>query len=296
MKIFKTILLFTFFATNAQTIKIIESETFAPISYATVKLYKDTTLVYGNYTNDEGRIDMNSIDYNYVEASCLGFETKKMLKNLIENNTIYLFKKSIQLETVTVTNKKIEFTEIGKNKKRKSITGHSVIGKGYETVQFIENKLNKNTKIISFAFVTEKVRKKTAYRIRVYKKININENNLDIEIPTTNTIYYLEEGSEGLVEVDLTAFDIDFTLDGIYIGLEGLGQNLNENTSSFTKKENSVYIQHQFGKKNRTYLRYTFKNDGWYDIFLRNKIDAKKYGHGDLKVIKEPYFILKVEK
>lgn len=295
MNIFKAILLFTFFATNAQTVKIIESETFEPISFATVKLYKDVTLVYGNYTNDKGQIDLN-FDYNFIEVSCLGFETKKIQKTQLENNIFYLIKKNIELEAVTVSNKKKEFIEIAIKKERKSYAGFTMICKGYEITQFFENTLQKNTKIISFSFKTAKVNHKMAYRIRIYKKIKIGESNQDIEIPTTNTIYYLEEGSEGLVEVDLTEFDLDFALDGIYIGIEGLGENPNLKASNYASRESCVNILHYQNTKANTFEKYTFKNDVWIDLFALNKKLTKESFNINLKAVYQPYFVLKVEK
>ena len=296
MKILVLFYLLIFNNIFAQKITVLEQGSNVAVPYATVVFYKDDMIFFGDYTNDFGEINFQK-EYDFINISCLGFETRKVFKNQIENNVIFLNKINIQLEEVVLTNNKQEFIAIGENKRKKSFSGSFAFEKGSEVVQFIENKLKKTTKINSFAFVTEKVKNKVAYRVRLYKRIQNFNGIADIEIPTLNTIYFLEKDSNGLVEINLSQYDIDFPLEGIYIGLESLGTiDNNGQYQHYTHADQCVYIQYQYSKTARTYIRHLFLKGSWYDVFQRHKTDGKKYDHGDLKVIHEPYFILKVAK
>ena len=220
-----------------------------------------------------------------------------MLICFFKNLVIFLSKINIELEEVVLTNNKQGFITIGENKRRKSFAGGFAFVKGSEVVQFIENKLNKITKINSFAFVTEEVKNKVAYRIHLYKRLQNFNATVDIEIPTLNTIYYLEKDSNGLVEINLSQYDIDFPLEGIYIGLESLGTIDNDGQyQEYTSIKQWVQIQYQYSKNARTYQRHLFLKGTWFDVFQRDKTESKKRGYGDLKLINEPYFFLKVSK
>ena len=303
MKILVLFYLLIFNNLFAQKITVLEQGSNLAVPYATVTFYKDGNVVFGNYTNYQGEIDAD-IEFDSVEISCLGFEKTKVSKNNIKNNTVFLTKQNIELEEVIINHKKIDLTHIGENKTKKSIINGVGLAKGNEIVQFIENYLGKVTKLNSLYFVTGKVKNKAAFRVHIYKKIKINTSIADEEIQTLNTIYYLEKDSDGRVEINLTQYDIDFPLEGLYIGLEGLGtidannqfvdtkgQSLKQN---FT--ENVVNIQYQKSKIARTYVRHLIVNGSWFNKFERDKTEGKKHGYGDLKVIWEPYFILKVTK
>lgn len=302
MKILVLFYLLIFNNLFAQKITVLEQGSNVAVPYATVTFYKDGNVVFGNYTNYQGEIDTD-IEFDSVEISCLGFEKTKVSKNNIKNNTVFLTKQNIELEEVIINHKKIDLTHIGENKTKKSIINGVGLAKGNEIVQFIENYLGKVTKLNSLYFVTGKVKNKAAFRVHIYKKININTSIADEEIQTLNTIYYLEKDSDGRVEINLIQYDIDFPLEGLYIGLEGLGtvdannqfvdtkgQSLKQN---FT--ENVVSIQYQKSKIARTYVRHLIVNGSWFNKF-GDKTECKKHGHGDLKVIYEPYIVVKVEK
>lgn len=296
MKILVLFYLLIFNNIFAQKITVLEQGSNVAVPYATVVFYKDDMIFFGDYTNDFGEINFQK-EYDFINISCLGFETRKVFKNQIENNVIFLNKINIQLEEVVLTNNKQEFIAIGENKRKKSFSGSFAFEKGSEVVQFIENKLKKTTKINSFAFVTEKVKNKVAYRVHLYKRIQNFNATVDIEIPTLNTIYYLEKDSNGLVEINLSQYDIDFPLEGIYIGLESLGTiDNNGQYQEYTSIKQWVQIQYQYSKNARTHQRHLFLKGTWFDVFQRDKTNGIKFGHGDLKVIFEPYFILKVAK
>ncbi|MCW4467497.1 hypothetical protein OGH69_00825 [Flavobacterium sp. MFBS3-15] len=212
-----------FFATmslNSQTIEILNYSSNEPVHFASVIFYKENKTVTGDYANENGILNFQYRDFDCIEISCIGFETKKFdKKNITEK--LYLKETVIQLPEIIVNGK--ASVEIGYiNKKKVKLKRNLSIGKFIQIAEFIENPFKVPVLIKSFSFKLIEVRGRPIYRLHLYRK-HETENIPGEDILTKDLVYSLDEEAKGLVELDLAEYGVELPPDGIYIALEGLG-------------------------------------------------------------------------
>lgn len=109
---------------------------------------------------------------------------------------------------------------------------------------FIENPFKAPVVIKSFSFNVVSVRGRTAYRLHLYRKQqekNIRgEDAPGDDILFKSVIYFLEENTKGLVEIELEE-GVEMPAEGVYMALEGLG-SYDENG----RAENNGFIPEMF--------------------------------------------------
>lgn len=250
---------------HAQSYKVIDNETSLPVQYATIQIYDAGKFVDGFYTDDNGSIEISTpLVFNEIKISCIGYKTITLKK---EQSVIRLEQNPVHLEEVVITSRNL--LELGyiKNKKSKNTTG---VSEGLEVAVFISNKYNFPVKINSIQFKVEKIKSKAAFRIHLYKK---SENNLfpQEELLHDNKIQYLEPDTNGLVEVDLSDYNIILPKDGVFVSIEGIGGN---NTSTTKSKKNLIQFETHSSELEIYQVRNYKNNVGWVNI---NKWLPKNY-------------------
>ena len=211
----------------SQNYKVIDFESKQPVQFATIKLIKDGKLTNGFYTDENGSFTLNSEKNYQIVVSCIGYQTKNVT---IDNttNSIEIEKKIYNLDEVVITVKKdiqIGFIDA---KNSKDIVGVSL---GLEVAVFIENKLDYPALIKSVQFKVKKTKEKIAYRLHLYE---ISENNLKPgdDLLNENFIYYIEPKVQGLIDIDLSEYNIVLPKKGVFVCIEGVdGLNTNSTKS-----------------------------------------------------------------
>lgn len=243
-----------------------------PIPFASVYYYLDSIKVGTNYADANGLVNSISKNFNKVKISSLGFKTTSFS---VLNDSIFLEKDIIQLEAVKVVKIKKEFKTLGYSdyKKKYQFSMYS----GNEICVYIENNYSESKLIKSLLFNMKNSRNsaQTAVRIHLYS-LNKAENLPDQEILTQDLIYYINKKSKNIVEVDISALNVELPLNGLFVGIELLG-NVDETTGSFVTddanpNDTAIAINHLIDKS-ITFKRDKFSDNKWYDTsFLKQDV------------------------
>ncbi|MFY8188652.1 MAG: hypothetical protein ACOVLC_11925 [Flavobacterium sp.] len=271
-KIYFLIILFANNIIFSQSFCIVDSLTKKGISNSVIKFYDLNNFTTGKFTDENGLTNYNNILFDKIEISHINYKTINLKKEEIED-TIYMNQNNIVLNEVIVVNSKIETLTLGytKCKKKTKLTAYN----GIEIVVFIENPFKKPKKINSFLFkIQKKDTKKTAIRIHFYKK-SANEIIPGEEITKVDIFKYINSNSMELIEIDVSNYDLEFPIDGAFVGIEWLG-NIGE-TNNEIEKSNDIYIELN-DKINQalTFTRSTLKDDEWQNT-KKHKIDFKDF-------------------
>lgn len=152
-KVFGQFLIFVFivFQSNAQNASVSgsvkEKSTTNPLPYVsvTIKSEKDSALIVGTITNEEGRFTLNNIKQGkyYIEVSFIGYATHRQslfvgnLNSFLDAGTIELSEDAKILEAVEVTAKQDEVT--GKMDKKSYTLENNLTQNGGTVLQAVQN-------------------------------------------------------------------------------------------------------------------------------------------------------------
>lgn len=204
----------------SQKICVMDSLTKERLPYTTIKLFLNNIMVSGGYCDEKGEIVINKLNFDSLEFSEIGYYKKSINKKLI-NDTIFLNQNIIELKEVVINKYKQEVVTLGyiNNKKKMQLSA----GKGSEIVVFIDNSFNQSRQVKTFLFNLKRKKDfKTAIRIHFYKK-KINKSEPSEEIGNEDIIGYLDNKIKGTIEIDITNYNIEFPIEGIFVGIEWLG-------------------------------------------------------------------------
>jgi|GEM_PF-1862351 len=227
----------------SQNVAVVGASSNDPVSFASVAYYKKGMFIVADYADNKGKFSLNGRDFDALEISCIGFETKKIDKADVAEK-IFLKEASIDLKEVVITSN--QTIDIGYSKiKRKKIKAGLGIGEFIQIAAFIENPFKTPVVIKSFSFNVVKVTGRPAYRLHLYRKQqekNIRGEDIPGEdILVRDLVYFLKENTKGLVEIDLSEEGIEMPPEGLYMGLEGVGP-YDENG----KEEDNGFIPEMF--------------------------------------------------
>jgi hypothetical protein len=232
------------FSLNAQNIIFLENDTKEPIPYATIKYFENSTFSHGDYSSEAGIVDLQKkINFDYIEISCIGYETKKIYKSELSDGAIYLYRKINLLNEVIVPRNKHNTEIIGYLNRKKSNKTEEIV-KGYSNAVLIKN-IGKQDKLIkSIIFCIKKPKYDVDFRLQLFKvnnKIFPGE-----ELLPQNFICKIKSGDKESIEVDISKFNISLPENGIFVSIEGLeGINAMDtylNGDKENKKSKKVYI------------------------------------------------------
>ncbi|MDV6169095.1 carboxypeptidase-like regulatory domain-containing protein [Flavobacterium sp. DG1-102-2] len=122
-------LIFFFLSINAigQAVEVIGFSSKQPVSFASIAYYKKGNIIAGDYADKNGKFNLNVQDFEMIEISCIGYETKKINKADVAKQ-VFLMEVPIDLNEVVI-NSNATF-DIGYSKsKRKKINSRLGIGK-----------------------------------------------------------------------------------------------------------------------------------------------------------------------
>lgn len=276
--------------------KIIDYETKKEIPYAAISLIKANKIIYGTYSEFNGEFTIEKPQlFDSLVIECMGYHRRVIDRNQIEyKDTLYLKHKHYLLKEVIVTNKQTK--ELGYlNMPNTSFYG---IGKGLEKIIFIENNANKTHTISAFLFQVKKIRKKIGFRIHFYKK-SIDSFMPVEEITNQNKIFFLEKGFKGQIEIDLIDLGLEIPSNGIFIGIESLGE-FDEKTNlflPFEKNKISSFLNFKVHKSKNaiSFIRNVIYKNGWTNDCEWQKTDYKMNFKKDLEYCLVPSFGLKIK-
>lgn len=251
----------------SQTITVLDKSNSKPISYVTVQLIQDHKIIGGDYTDNSGLVNFNKTIFTEIRLSCIGYKTKFLNFQDI-SNTVLLEPDTIALNEVIVKNNvDSDFNNINFiNEISKPSMG---FGKGYEIGVFIENKEQKVKDIHSVVFKIHNYKRKTTenryFRIHFYNK-SIESDLPGKEILIDNMIYFIKPDVTGLTAFDISKYNIQLPLDGLFVSIENLGF-LNSNKDDFMNFHEVIGFEATDIELNKlTYVRSIFNNYIWYDF------------------------------
>ncbi|KGO90543.1 carboxypeptidase-like regulatory domain-containing protein [Flavobacterium subsaxonicum] len=259
---FSFLLLFVVFNACAQVLQVLDSNTQEPISFAKLVFTKDGMPVTGDYCGQDGRFTMPSDKvFDTVEVSCIGYAPKVIAKVDI-TPIILLNKTAVELNEVVVT-KTVQVTIGYSSMKKLKFSG---IKKGFQDAVYIENTLGSAAAIQSFLFKIVSAKQRFAYRLHIYKAENDNRHPGN-ELLHDNVIGFVEKGTKGLVELDLSGYNIEFPAEGAFVGIEGLGL-CDENGALLPDSENASLSYETFQCDKPIYWHQPdfYKNVTWINI------------------------------
>lgn len=290
-----TFLTFILIYTTAfsQEVCIVDSLTKKPLMYTNARFYLNNKVIGGVYCDENGKITINKINFDNVEFSLIGYNTKTIGKNAIQD-TIILNQIAIPLNEIKIQRDiKNKTTSLGYVRYKKKIRLSA--SKGFELVVFIDNPFKQPKEIQSFLFKVKKQGKfKTALRIHFYKK-NSAKLIPDEEILTEDIIQYIDGKTKELFEVDVTKYQLQLPVEGAFVGIEWLGV-LDEKSGEFKiadSNSEATYIDIN-DKTNLplTFMRSKFENPKWENTEnmkteSKNIIDYENYPNASfgIKVI-----------
>jgi len=197
---------------------VIDQQTNQPIIYSTIEL---KSLKTGTYTDSIGNFSIkfkNSKDT--LEFNSLGYEMQKYsIMDLNDSINIIELKPLIfELEEVFVVPHKVKTIRLGiTSKKPWKFQIANIFGGQYGT--YIKNEYKKTGHVKAVSFYIAKIGYPNApFRIRIYEKDKLNDcpgKDLLIE----NVIVSSNKGA-GWFTVDISDYNINFPLDGIYVMME----------------------------------------------------------------------------
>ncbi|MFI2742530.1 carboxypeptidase-like regulatory domain-containing protein [Zhouia sp. PK063] len=223
------------------TYKVLDSATKEPLVFANVIFINKKT---GTSTDEEGSFSflLNEAKNESVKVSYIGYQTKTVSLLQGTHTTIYLTKKSIGLNEVTVY--------ALKDKKHKTINSFinkeyvglgnfsggqypSTIARWYDKPSKFENQCFLNEIRISFLDNDEEKDIPAKFRLRI---LSVNKDGLpDDDLVYNNITLQRAVGKESLV-VNLLPYKIEIPENGFYIAVEHLFIKENE----FTEKRNVI--------------------------------------------------------
>lgn len=261
-----------------QKIRVFDSNTKAPISFANFSLYNNKTFIYGNYCSNKGELFIpDGLLFNKINISCIGYENLEIYKKNIKNDTLLLTAVVYPLNEVVVkSNRKEQFINLGYAKsKRKTFLGAS---KGIKICTYVENPYKETKVIYSFLFKIRNHNKdtKVGFKLHLFEKDTLT-NTPGKELLQQDIIIILDGNNKKITEHDVSSYNIEFPAHGAFIGIEWLGI-LNELDSIFSgvDTQNGSIELNDDAKEFTTFERDRFSFYPW-ENFERFKDKVKEY-------------------
>ena len=291
MKLILLLISFNFTFSQSQSHLVIDKLNHQPVPFAEIKLFRNDSTNAVMYSNNSGILLIKNIStLNKIKISTPGYELKTLKFDEIKD-TIFIYKKSEELKEVVIKPSSKENYELGYYKESKKIKISSA--KGLEIVVYIENNLKKENIIKSFLCKIIKSKSYTsAVRIHFYNKVP-EKDYPNEEITKENIIVYVKGNSNKNLEIDLTKYNMFLPVEGIFIGLEWLGEFDEENNSFIDSQnfETKIELNDSF-KQSISFTRNHLNNRTWGNLCE----DLKKFANASSTKCLNASFGIKVYK
>lgn len=288
MKIIITLILLFFWInlSYTQNIIVIDSLNKEIVPYATIQIIKTNK---GLYTNQDGKFSLTEIISDSIRISHIAYKSLKIKKSQIKD-TIFLTPNTDNLSEIKIVTGKSKKKTIGYIKKKKNLSWF-IKGKT-ELATLIRYKKKYKSAYINKILIP--IGKKSLnsksypdfnsiFRVSIYSHLN---KNVDPKSLLKSILVKCNQNSPKIIELDISDEFIIFPKEGIFIGIEMIGQ-LDEKDNLIFKKNNSILPSFQFTeKKNKniyteSFIKSIFFNNNWENIYQSNKFnDTVKYNLG----------------
>jgi hypothetical protein len=255
------ILIFLFSKVQSQNITVIDSTNHKPITFVNVYFSKNN----GTYTNENGVFNLNNRINDTIKLTHISYNDFEIIASNIKD-TIILSPNSIILKEILVNNGKKISKYIDFPKKNSSYSSFPVISKSEIVTLVIPNKDNIDSFISKLDFKFEKKKSndnalntKTALRVNIYSSKN---KKIKTKIYSSD-VFIIDATKKDKIEVDLDENYIELEKNGLFIGIEVIGDIDNNGnilndktlirpilTSNTIEDYNSeTYLKYSFDKK-----------------------------------------------
>ena len=287
MKLFYTILLVLFCCTiKAQTFIVLNAVTKEPVPFATVLARHNQEPVSQDYCNQDGSVKISVSNYDVLEISCIGF-MDKTIKKADVGAEVLLQPNAFELDEVVITGS-ANVVAVGYADKKMFDSGGTAAG--FTDAVYITNTTGNAGYIKSFLFKIIKAKNRFAYRLHFYKP-TVGGHHPGDEVTPANIIGFVEKGAKGLAELDLSAYNIKFPEEGLYVGVEGLGACDANGKIMETKETKGAFIAYEaFDSAAPVYCHQPdfFIKKGWIN---ENERLARYYNERGLKAPKGAFVV-----
>ncbi|MNK01357.1 hypothetical protein D3C87_191540 [compost metagenome] len=283
-KLYSLLILFSFTA-YTQTIKIADAVTHQPIPYASVYLLNNTKISGGTSCDTNGNAILPVVNFDTIKITCIGYEDTQIAKTDVDT-LIYLKPKVIDLEELIIGNNTHVLAYKGKKGVSLSMT------KDTEFVLYVKNTFKRTLGIKTFSMKMEKAIVENTLRLVMYKATDtITHKRPGENLLQQDIIFNIKPDTEGIVEVDLTQYNIQLPADGAYIGIDVID----------VKDKNGNYFldKHHFNKFESIssydpyYLIYTkYNTPRWGNMYILWVDALKRIGRNPKAKRNKKYFNL----
>lgn len=269
------LLIFLSFKIYSQKISgvVLDNITKIPIEFANIKI---NTTDFGVQTNNNGSfsIEINS-EVKSIQVSCVGYKNKivEIGNSFVTNlGTVFIERDILELEEVTISKKKVEYSWNKFLKFKTNKTGYFAFQFGTENVSYISNpdkNLGKlNALILSLKKVKDhpkfckkcKVDYITAYSIKFYKYDSKNEK--PGEEIYFNELIVKPENKTYKYKIKVDSLNIDFPKEGICIGVETYNDKYRKpKTAGAFTAPSLNFTEYSIENETKSWIRY--RNEDW---------------------------------
>jgi hypothetical protein len=201
----------------SQNLTVKDLVTQQPVPYVSVYFLVDGNTITGLSATDGGTFALPLQNFNQLKFSCIGYEDKVVEKSNL-TNVVYLQPKATQLEEVLVGNTskpaKLGYFE-GKKGRLLGLL------KDTEEIVYIRNTYKKPVVLQSFSMKVKKAIVTDVARLVIYKVQDTVKHTAPGEtLLQEDIVFKIATGTEGVVTVDLSEYNILLPAEGAYIGVD----------------------------------------------------------------------------
>lgn len=203
--------------------QLLDKETKQPIVYANISFLKSNI---GISSTEKGTFNLEiekKLINEKIHISCLNYNDTIVFAKDLQNKTLFLKSKYIELDEIVISKKVDKELIVDKYKRKdiKSTFGASRDNPWIITKYFPFKDKYKNTPYLNEVWVyfgAMIMRKKSKFRIRFYKK-DPKTNKPSIDLLNEDIIAYSRK-IDGKVKINISKYNLIFPKDGLFIGLE----------------------------------------------------------------------------
>lgn len=262
---------------QSQNILVIDSLYHKPIPFVNIQFNK----THGTYTNENGFFEVNKNSKDTLILSHISFNNYVVKASEIKD-TIILSQNAILLKEVKISKNNQIIKYIDFPRSNTSFRSWPVSSKSELVTLIVPSKENLNSiiKKLNFSFVKKKevnsnLSIQTAIRINIY---NMDKNNSINEKIYSSYAIFINPSKKEKIEINLENEFIEFSENGLYIGLEVIGDI--DNSGNIIKEKSYIHAVLTDNSLNdyscKTYIKYVF--DSKTNLLLINDIIKKTSG------------------
>ena len=244
---------------QSQNVIVIDSVNHQPIPFVNIQFSKNS----GTYTNENGFFEVNKKSNDTIRLTHISYNDFEIFAFDIRD-TIVLSPNAILLKEVTIAKGKKTIKFIDFPRKKSNFSSWPVNSKSELVTFVVPNNEIADAAITKLDFKFEKKKfeenaynLKTAFRINIYSSKNKEIKNKMF----SSEVFIIDTSNKDQIEIDMSNEYIELSKNGIFIGVEVIGNideagNISDEKSSVRPILTGNTIKDY---STTTYLKYTFK-------------------------------------